>query len=133
MCKNLVFDSCVIIDFLKKKSEAIDLEPLRTANDCFISFISKLETLGFPEIQPDEEAGILQFLPQITILPSTSAIEAEVIQIRRKTKLKLPDAIIAATAIVIDAEVVTTDEHFLKCEYPRLTVWRKDAESFESE
>jgi predicted nucleic acid-binding protein len=32
------------------------------------------------------------------------------IELRRKYKLKLPDAIICATAIVLDAELVSNDE-----------------------
>ncbi|GHT85428.1 hypothetical protein FACS1894137_09690 [Spirochaetia bacterium] len=122
MAGKLVFDSCVIIDFLKNKPGAIDLEPLLTDNDCFISFISKLEPLGYPAISFDEETKILNFLSKPTILPPNEPIESETIAIRRQTKLKLPDAIIAATAIVIGAEVVSTDPHFFKCTYPALRV-----------
>ncbi|MDR3303003.1 MAG: hypothetical protein LBS86_01180 [Treponema sp.] len=36
------------------------------------------------------------------------------------TSLKLPDAIIGATAIALDAELLTRDPHLLKCHYPAL-------------
>jgi predicted nucleic acid-binding protein len=126
MTKKLVFDTNVDIDFVNEKPQAIDLGPLLLENDCFISFVTKLELLGYSKITPNEETNILQFLSKVTILPMSEAIEAETIQIRRKTKLKLPDAIIAATAIVIGAELVSTDPHFLKCEYPALCIWQND-------
>jgi predicted nucleic acid-binding protein len=87
-------------------------------------FITKLELLGFPAITEREEKDILNFLKKLPLLAMTETIESETIKIRRNTKLKLPDAIIAATAIVIGAEVVSTDPHFLKCTYPPLKVWR---------
>ncbi|GHV83339.1 hypothetical protein AGMMS50212_06790 [Spirochaetia bacterium] len=61
-------------------------------------------------------------IEELFIPKMTESIEEETIQIRRQTKLKLPDAIIAATAIMLNAELVTTDEHFLGCKYPKLQV-----------
>jgi predicted nucleic acid-binding protein len=122
MAEKLIFDSCVIIDFLKGKPDAIDLDPLLAGNICFISFITKLETLGYPDIPVDEETKIHAFLPKVTMLSTNELIEAETIEVRRKTNLKLPDAIIAATAIILDAAIVTTDPHFFNCQYPALRV-----------
>jgi predicted nucleic acid-binding protein len=56
----------------------------------------------------------------------TETIENETLNIRRNTTLKLPDAIIAATAVAIGAEVVTSDLHFMKCAYPKLRVWKHE-------
>jgi len=44
-------------------------------------------------------------------------------RLSRSAKLKLPDAIIGATAIVYDAKLVTRDPHFLKCQYKKLLIW----------
>jgi predicted nucleic acid-binding protein len=57
-------------------------------------------------------------------MPLNEAIEIETIVLSRATNLKLPDAIIGATAIVYDAEVVTLDPHFLNCNYNRLRIWK---------
>jgi predicted nucleic acid-binding protein len=122
----IVFDTCDILNFVNKKSRALDLNTLFTGDSRFISIITKLELLKYPDITADEEKRILSFLPGIIVLPITVAIEQETIEISRKTKLKLPDAIIAATAIVIGAELVTTDPHFLKCTYTKLRVWEDD-------
>jgi len=122
MSGKIVFDTCAILDFVNKKAGALDLDALFAGESRFISIITKLELLKFPDITPDEEKRILAFLPDIIVLPITVAIERETIEISRKTKLKLPDAIIAATAIAIGAEVVTTDPHFLNCAYPKLRI-----------
>jgi tRNA(fMet)-specific endonuclease VapC len=39
---------------------------------------------------------------------------AEIIQIRQQVKLKLPDAIIAASAIQAAASLITADQEFFK-------------------
>jgi predicted nucleic acid-binding protein len=123
MEKILVLDTNAIVDFANRKPGAIDLEALFTNHKCTTSFIVKLESLGFPLITDKEEKAVSGLLSKIPVLPSNDAIEAETIQIRRKTTLKLPDAIIAATAVVIGGEVVTKDVHFLNCAYPSLRIY----------
>lgn len=124
MDKPKILDTNIVINFVNKKSNAINLNTFFMQYNCAISVITKLELLGFSKIKKQEEKDILDLLPKIPILPINEAIEAETIEIRRKTRLKLPDAIIAATAIVLSAELVTTDEHFLKCTYPKLVLWK---------
>jgi len=41
-------------------------------------------------------------------------------ELRRSTKLKLPDSIVAATSFVLDAILLTDDEHFLSLPLPGL-------------
>ena len=121
----LLFDTNVIIDFLKQKNVAIDLSPLVLQHECFVSVITKLELLKYPAITPGEENIINEFLSLLLILPMNAAIEDETIALSRSTKLKLPDAIIGATAIVYGAELVTTDPHFPECKYDKLLFWNR--------
>jgi predicted nucleic acid-binding protein len=113
----------VIIDFLKQKNAVFDLSSLILQHECFISVIVKLELLKYPDITPNEEQAIIEFLQLVPIMPLNEIIENQTIALSRSTKLKLPDAIIGATAIVYDAEVVTCDPHFLKCKYNKLRIW----------
>ena len=113
----------MIIDFLKQKNAAIDLASLFLQHECFISVITKLELLKHPAITPDEEKTINEFLLLIPIIQMNTAIENETIVLSRSTRLKLPDAIIGATAIVCDAELVTCDPHFFECQYDTLRLW----------
>jgi predicted nucleic acid-binding protein len=126
MHKELILDSCVIIDFFNDTPNSLDIEALIVQNACAVSFVTKLEALSSSNLSAEEEFGIRRFLSRIPILPTNDAIEEEAIKIRRGTNLKLPDAIIAATAVVIGAEIVTTDNDFLKCPYAVLRVWQND-------
>jgi predicted nucleic acid-binding protein len=56
----------------------------------------------------------------ITVVPLTSDIEQATIAFRRATNCKLPDSIIAATAILLDAGLLTHDKKLLACEYEGL-------------
>jgi len=119
----LLLDTNAIIDFLKQKNDPLDLYSLILHHECFVSIIVKLELLKYPEITSNEEYAITEFFRFIPIIPLNEAIENETIALSRSTKLKLPDAIIGATAIVNNARIVTRDPHFLKCQYKKLLIW----------
>ncbi|MDR1175047.1 MAG: type II toxin-antitoxin system VapC family toxin [Treponema sp.] len=118
----LAIDTNAIIDFLKQAAGAFDLLALIEEHECFVSVITKLELLKYPDMTPAEEETILDILQIVPIMPLNTDIENETIAISRATKLKLPDAIIGATAIVYKAEVVSSDPHFLNCPYPTLRI-----------
>lgn len=122
----LLFDTNTIINFLKQKEAAIDLSSLLLKHECFTSIIVKLELLKYPDISQDEEDNIIEFLQFIPIIPLNETIENEIIALSRASKLKLPDAIIGATAIEFNAKVVTQDPHFLNCKYKKLQIWEND-------
>jgi len=122
----LLLDTNIIIDFLKNDNDVFDLTSLLLQHECFTSVIVKLELLKFPGIILDEENAIKDFLRLIPVIPLNLPIEDETIIVSRSTKLKLPDAIIAATAILYNAEIVTDDEHFFNCNYDKLKIWQKD-------
>jgi len=122
----LLLDTNVILNFLKKTNEIVDLPSLLLQHECFTSVIVKLELLKYPDITPDEENAVKEFLQLLPIITFSQPIENETIAISRSTKLKLPDAIIGATAIVYGAEVVTHDSHLLECQYEKLKIWNVD-------
>ena len=119
----LLFDTNTIIDFLKQKNPAYDLFSLLQDHDCCTSFIVKLELLKFPDITTVEEHSINELLQFFSIIPYSEDIENETIRLSRATRLRLPDAIIGATAIVNNAEVVTGDPHFLQCRDEKLRTY----------
>ncbi len=80
-----------------------------------ISVISKLEFLSYPDLTEDEKTAFYELLEDLTVFDLTasdSALIEEVVAMRIDGGLKLPDAVIAATAFVNDCEVVTNDAHF---------------------
>ncbi len=71
-----------------------------------ISVISKMEFLGFPfNLQERQKAG--QFMGCAMIRSLSDEIVQRVIEIRQANRIKLPDAIIAATAMQNSAILVT--------------------------
>jgi predicted nucleic acid-binding protein len=124
MNRNVVLDTNIVLNFVNKTQGFLDISEQFIGDKRSISIINKLELLGFAKITPAEENRINNFLATVTVLPITNAIETETIKIRRKTRLKLPDAIIAATAIATGAQIVTGDKRFLKCKYPTLAFWQ---------
>jgi predicted nucleic acid-binding protein len=88
----------------------------------FTSVVVRMELLAKPGLLPDELAKICAFLGSVTVVPLTEEIEEEAIAIRRDARLKLPDAIVAATAVKLGAVVLTNDSEFTKKQIPGLTV-----------
>jgi predicted nucleic acid-binding protein len=69
------------------------------------------------------ETGLLAWVcPALRAKTRFSVRKRETILIRRATSLKLPDAIIGATAVVLGANLVTRDADFLTCAYSALHV-----------
>ena len=68
-----------------------------------------MELLSFPAITPPEEALVRKMLADMTVYDIGQAVKEEAIRLRRTSKLKLPDAIIAATATCHHAVLVTND------------------------
>ena len=105
MGKKFLIDTNAIIDFSENKlssggkaflSRILDDKP-------FISVVTKIELLGFAGLaQP-----VIDFVDESTVIGLTDEVVDQTIALRRKHKIKLPDAIIAATALVQKATIVT--------------------------
>lgn len=116
----VVFDSCVLIRRLKEKRPLAELHALFPEAARFISVITRIELLSYHGITVNEEEHICHFLEGVTIVPLLDEIEETAISFRRVCKRKTPDSIIAATAIVLDAAIVTMDTHLLTANWPGL-------------
>jgi len=119
MTKNrFVLDTNAVI-FLTTKGNVIPtiLENDLNEADLFISVITEIELFAKPEMPLNEEESLRGFLSdKISIIDLTNEIKKEVIALRRSTKHKLPDCIVAATAIVLDATLLTADVKLLRLE-----------------
>jgi len=103
-----LIDTNAIIDYLGQKLPLAGMEFMNPIIDNVpnVSVISKIEVLGY---QASEQHFHLlsDFMDDAIILDLTSPVVDVCIDIRKKNKTKLPDAIIAATAIVYDLVLVT--------------------------
>jgi predicted nucleic acid-binding protein len=66
-----------------------------------------LDSLGFLGLTAADEAGLRWLLAQFSEAEVSAAIIERAIEIRRAVRLKTPDAIIAATALIYRATLVT--------------------------
>ena len=103
---NLLLDTNIIIYALKGLA---NVKPYFDENS-FISVITEMEILGVKEITQDEISLRETAIEFCSILPFTNKIKTTTISIRRKIKIPLPDAIIAATAIEEGLTLVTADK-----------------------
>jgi predicted nucleic acid-binding protein len=72
-----------------------------------VSIISKMEFLGFNQFTLNEKKDAKDFLSFANVIHLSDSIIDEVIKLKQERKLKLPDAIIAATAIQHNMKLIT--------------------------
>lgn len=78
-----------------------------------ISVISELELLAYPGLVSSEEQRIRDFLADVPITDLTPSVKQHAVNLRKRFGLKLPDAIVAATALALDAVLLTNDQRLL--------------------
>jgi predicted nucleic acid-binding protein len=84
-----------------------------------------LELLGYPDLSKQQEQQIEYMLENCVIIDINNEIKQEVIKLRRKCTIKLPDCIVAATAIYMDLPLITSDKEFNKIEELNLMLYEK--------
>jgi predicted nucleic acid-binding protein len=108
--KDLIsLDSNAIMLHINKK---IDVDEVLSAyKNCerHISVIVELEVLSRPAMTSSEEAEARAFLDKCVIEDITNDVKKTTVALRRMKQMKLPDAIIAATAIVLNAPILSYD------------------------
>lgn len=106
-----LIDTNAVIDYLGKKLPATGMEFMNGVIDAVpnVSVVTKIEVLGFNA--PDEHYQLLtDFMGDATVLGLTDNIVDASIGVRKKHKTKLPDAIIAATALAHGYTLITNNE-----------------------
>ncbi|HEY5325994.1 MAG TPA: type II toxin-antitoxin system VapC family toxin [Mucilaginibacter sp.] len=109
MGKGYLIDSNVIIDYSASRlpQKGSDFVEQLFNGNFLISVAVKIEVLGFADI-PDKLLAMEEFLNTAILLPLDEAVTAQTILLRRNyKKLKLGDAIIAATSIVHNLTLIT--------------------------
>jgi predicted nucleic acid-binding protein len=108
---SIVADTSLIINLFNGVTE---VQELITGRSLFISIISEIEVLSFPNITIPDKILLKEFLSECYIIDIEPAIKEITIEIRSKYKVKLPDAIIAATAMYFDLPLFTMDKGFTR-------------------
>lgn len=114
-----VFDTNILIDQLNGVIVAAD-EIDRFAKPA-ISIVTWIEVLAGANSQ-SEDAIIRHLLKDFSLLPITDAIAERAADIKRTTRLKLPDAVILATAEVHGCPLITRNTRDFATGDPRIRI-----------
>lgn len=111
-------DTNVLLYLLNGDKAAAEM--LEDAN-LHVSFVTELELLSFPKLTVGQRNRIAESLAECRLHDLTAKTKENTIAIRKEHGLKLPDAIIAATALTHDLPLLTADKKF-----ERISIERRD-------
>ncbi len=106
------------IDFLADTNFLIYLLEGRPETELFadhsfaISFVTEIELLGGKSISDDEKQIIQQLLDTCFIIDLHPAVKAKAISLKQNHRIKLPDALVAASAYHARLPLLTADKGF---------------------
>jgi predicted nucleic acid-binding protein len=107
--RKILLDTNAIIYFL----EGVEgFEVIKDYKTFYYSFINEIELLSIED--QEKRKSILSFLRNGKRINIDKKIISKTIEIRKRYKLKIPDAIIIASAKIINADLYTSDEEILK-------------------
>jgi len=110
-----VLDTNIIIGMYGRAPAVIELltQCHVTLNQCAYSSITRIELLGYPSVTQTEIQAITTLLSQMVQLSLTPRIEDQTITLKQEHRIKLPDAIILATATSHNLDLLTLDKKLL--------------------
>ncbi|MDR3695072.1 type II toxin-antitoxin system VapC family toxin [Mucilaginibacter sp.] len=108
MEQGYLIDSNIVIGYLNNKLPADGMKIMHSIIDDIpqISVITKIEILRFNTI-PESYKVLHDFVSESKILDLNEIVVDNTISICKSRRIKLPDAIIAATALVNDFTLIT--------------------------
>jgi predicted nucleic acid-binding protein len=111
-----LLDTNILIYISKKEIQLSSFA--HPGDELFISVITYMEALGFPFKSRNEELIISGLCENLIVINLEEPIINEVISLRKKNKIKLPDAIIAGTAITNNLDLITHNTEDFKSILP---------------
>ncbi|WP_375579490.1 PIN domain-containing protein [Marivirga tractuosa] len=87
---------------------------LLNERNIYVSFVTELELLGYKDLTSEDRTKIKDLLADSTIIDINSMIKNIVIDLRKTYKIKLPDAIIAASSHFLKIPFMTSDKNLSK-------------------
>lgn len=111
--RRYVLDTNAIVALIAGNQEVLAL--CKGADYVGISVISYLEFLVFDGLSDTDRKSFESFCARVEVVPLPSdntTFLTRILELRRLHRLKLPDAIIGATALSRNAHLITNDSHF---------------------
>ncbi len=112
MAKGYSMDTCAVTKYL---NETFPIDGISFIDEAMqvkaiISNITEIEMQVWEPVENRDKAVYRDFVSASTILGIDENIIGQTIKVRKKYKLKIPDAIIAATAMVNDFTLISDNE-----------------------
>lgn len=108
---NIFLDTNIVLYLLSGDETLADL---LDGKSIYLSFITELELLGYKEISSEELKKVEGFLNSVSIVDINSEIKKITIGLRKNYKVKLPDALIAASSYYLNFPLITADRELSK-------------------
>jgi predicted nucleic acid-binding protein len=89
----------------------------------YLSFISQLELLGYKGIAAKQQLQVSKFIQECMVIDVSEAIKTDAIEVRKQTKLKLPDTIVLTTARFLSLPSITSSQDFKEIKSPEIIIY----------
>lgn len=111
-----VLDTNIIIYYLQGNSEVASfIDAKRAQGEQFtVSAMSVVELFSYPQITAEEIYMIERWLKTVLVVEADMVIAREAARLRRSYNTTTVDSLIAATALLFHADLITNDEAFYK-------------------
>lgn len=106
MESEFLIDTNTVIDYLGKRLPA-NAESFLDILVPVVSVITRMEVLGWQGATTQQLAVLIPFFSFATVHPLDEPVIVQTIALRQQHKMKLPDAIIAATALAHGLHLIT--------------------------
>lgn len=120
---NKVFADTNIILYLLGGDKTV--AELLNEKQIYVSFITQLELLSYSKNTKNDHRIIQEFLDHCVIIDINDEIKEMVVEMKKRYRFKLPDAIIIATSLYLDLPLITADLEFQKAEEINLILYER--------
>jgi predicted nucleic acid-binding protein len=100
---------CADRRFCRARDSVRAITSARTADLEWIGYsaVRRLEILGFAGLNAADELGLRNLLAQLSEAPIDDGIIERAVEIRKSVRIKIPDALVVATALIYGAILIT--------------------------
>ncbi len=108
----MLLDTNILIYLAQPGGEKLEAEIAKLSPAT--SLIARVEALGFQRITAEERGRLDRLFAWVEVLPVNDAVAEAAILLRQARRMKLGDALIAATALLYELPLVTRNDHDFK-------------------
>jgi toxin FitB len=101
----MLLDSNILIYAANQRMP--EIEAMVTSAENAVASVAQIEVYGFPGLKAEEKAALDVLFRRLTVHPLDTEVIERAITLRQQRKMRLADAIIAATALVHGLPLVT--------------------------